>query len=97
MTRPLTMKQASEMVAKGAAAWLDVRMPNERKDAGPADSLSIPFFILRTRISTLDPAKTYITYCNTGQFSSVAAYLLCKQGMNAYFLKGGIAGGQPAA
>jgi CRP-like cAMP-binding protein len=96
MIRPLTMKQAQELVTKDGAVWLDVRMPAERKEAGPAGSISIPFFILRSRLSTLDAAKSYIAYCNSGQFSSTAAFLLCKQGLDAYFLKGGIAQAAPA-
>lgn len=95
ITRPLSQKQADEMVAKGAA-WLDVRMPVDRKDAGIPGSVNIPFFILRSRMSTLDRDKPYIAYCNNGQQSSVAAYLLCKEGFDAYFLKGGISG-TPAA
>jgi rhodanese-related sulfurtransferase len=83
------------MIGKGAI-WLDVRMPNERKDAGLPGAASVPFFILRSRLSTLDPAKTYIAYCNNGQYSSVAAFLLSKQGIDAYFLKGGMPASAPA-
>jgi rhodanese-related sulfurtransferase len=89
LTRGLGGKQAQEIMAKGAV-WLDVRMPAERADGGLPDSINIPFPILRSRVPTLDHAKTYIAYCNTGQNSSVAAFLLCKQGIDAYFLKGGI-------
>jgi CRP-like cAMP-binding protein len=94
ITRPLTLKQAQEQVGKGAV-WLDVRMPVDRKTPPMDGSISIPFFILRSRMSTLDPAKTYIAYCENGQQSSVAAYLLCKEGFNAYFLKGGLAAEAP--
>jgi rhodanese-related sulfurtransferase len=89
ITRPQTLKQANEAVAKGAA-WLDVRMPVDRKSPAMEGSVSIPFFILRSRMSTLDPTKSYIVYCENGQQSSVAAYLLCKEGFDAYFLKGGL-------
>lgn len=89
ITRPLSLKQAQEAIGKGAA-WLDVRMPVDRKSPPMEGSVSIPFFILRSRLSTLDPAKTYIVYCENGQQSSVAAYLLCKEGFDAYFLKGGL-------
>lgn len=89
ITRPLTLKQAREALGKGAA-WLDVRMPVDRKSPPMDGSISIPFFILRSRLSTLDAGKTYIVYCENGQQSSVAAYLLCKEGFDAYFLKGGL-------
>jgi CRP-like cAMP-binding protein len=95
MTRPLSQKQAQQLLAEGAV-WLDVRMPPDRKDQGMPGAVSIPFFILRSRLSTLDPSRSYIAYCNNGQFSSVAAFLLCKQGLDAYFLKGGLAATQPA-
>lgn len=89
ITRPLSLKKAQDEIGKGAA-WLDVRMPVDRKSPAMEGSVSIPFFILRSRLSTLDPANTYIVYCENGQQSSVAAYLLCKEGFNAYFLKGGL-------
>jgi len=92
ITRPLSLKQAQEQIGQGAA-WLDVRMPVDRTSPAMEGSISIPFFILRSRFSTLDPAKTYIVYCENAQQSSVAAYLLCKEGFNAYFLKGGLMAG----
>jgi CRP-like cAMP-binding protein len=89
ITRPLSLKQAQELIGKGAL-WLDVRMPVDRKSPALEGSASIPFFILRSRLSTLDHGKTYVVYCENGQQSSVAAYLLCKEGIDAYFLKGGL-------
>jgi CRP-like cAMP-binding protein len=89
ITRPQSLKQATEAVTNGAV-WLDVRMPVDRKSPPMEGSVSIPFFILRSRMSTLDPTKTYIAYCESGHQSSVAAYLLCKEGFDAYFLKGGL-------
>ncbi|HXG29759.1 MAG TPA: cyclic nucleotide-binding domain-containing protein [Nevskiales bacterium] len=89
ITRPLSLRQAQELIGKGAQ-WLDVRMPVDRKSPAMAGSTSIPFFILRSRLSTLDRGKTYVVYCENGQQSSVAAYLLCKEGIDAYFLKGGL-------
>ncbi|MGH8454524.1 MAG: cyclic nucleotide-binding domain-containing protein, partial [Nevskiales bacterium] len=89
ITRPQSLKQAKEAIGKGAA-WLDVRMPADRKSPPLDGSVGIPFFILRSRMSTLDPATTYIVYCENGHQSSVAAYLLCKEGFDAYFLKGGL-------
>lgn len=96
ITRPLNRKQADELVAKGGV-WLDVRMPVDRTTPGFDDSVNIPFFILRSRIATLDRDKPYVAYCNNGQQSSVAAYLLCKDGFDAYFLKGGITPAAPVA
>jgi CRP-like cAMP-binding protein len=89
ITRPLSLKQAQALIGKGAL-WLDVRMPVDRKSPAMEGSTSIPFFILRSRLSTLDHDKTYVVYCENGQQSSVAAYLLCKEGIDAYFLKGGL-------
>lgn len=94
ITRPLSRKQADELIAKGGV-WLDVRMPVDRTMPGFEGSVSIPFFILRSRLATLDRDKPYVAYCNTGQQSSVAAYLLCKEGFDAFFLKGGIAQAAP--
>lgn len=89
LTPEVTFAQAKDMIAKGAA-WVDVRMPNEVQNNRIADSINIPFPILRARLSTLAEGKPYVVCCSDGKNSSTATFLLSKHGLQAYTLKGGI-------
>ena len=62
----------------------------EEYSAFMAGSLNIPVFMLRLKADTLDPAKKYILYCDTGRRSSAGAFLLSERGFQAYCLKGGL-------
>lgn len=87
--RWITNAEAEEMVSQGAV-WVDVRLESEHKETGIPGSINIPVFMLRLKADTLDPAKKYILYCDTGRRSSAAAYLLSERGLEAYCLKGGL-------
>ncbi|MFQ5661032.1 MAG: cyclic nucleotide-binding domain-containing protein [Gammaproteobacteria bacterium] len=81
--------EAERMVSDGAI-WVDVRLESEHKNSGIEGSLNIPLFMLRLKADSLDPAKKYILYCDTGRRSSAAAFLLSERGLQAYCLKGGL-------
>ena len=85
----VTSAEADDMVKEGAI-WVDVRLESEHKNSGIPGSVNIPVFMLRLKAETLDPAKKYILYCDTGRRSSAAAYLLSERGLQAYCLKGGL-------
>ena len=87
--RWVSSNEADEMVGQGAT-WLDVRLDSEHKNTGIEGSINIPVFMLRLKAESLDPAKKYILYCDTGRRSSAAAYLLSERGLEAYRLKGGL-------
>jgi len=89
----VTNAQAEEMVKKGEAVWIDVRLESEHKNNGIAGSLNIPLFMLRMKVESLDPSKKYILYCDTGRRSSAGAFLLSERGLQAYCLKGGLQAG----
>ena len=80
----------AEALIKEGAVWVDVRLESEHKNSGIPGSINIPVFMLRLKADTLDPAKKYILYCDTGRRSSAAAYLLSERGLQAYCLKGGL-------
>ena len=46
--------------------------------------------MLRMKADSLDPAKKYILYCDSGRRSSAAVFLLNERGLQAYCLKGGL-------
>jgi len=89
--------KATEIVA-GGGRWLDVRLPSEHQTLAIEGSLNIPLYLIRLKLSTLDPQISYVVYCDTGRRSSAAAYLLVERGFDAYVLTGGLANsGQAAA
>jgi len=88
-------EQASEIVGKGGR-WLDVRLPSEHQTLAVEGALNIPLYLIRLKLSTLDPAVPYIVYCDTGRRSSAAAYLMVERGFDAYVLTGGLSNGNSA-
>lgn len=96
MNEPLlqwtSYEQAREIVEKGGK-WLDVRLPSEHQNLCIDDSLNIPLYFIRLKLSTLDRNTPYVVYCDTGRRSSAAAYILVERGFDAYVLKGGLTSG----
>jgi CRP-like cAMP-binding protein len=86
----VTNEEADALVKDKGAVWVDVRLESEYKNANIEGSLNIPLFMLRLKAQTLDPAKQYILYCNSGRQSSACAYLLSERGLTVHCLKGGL-------
>lgn len=82
--------QEAEALIKEGALWVDVRLESEHKNNGIEGSINIPLFMLRMKADSLDMAKKYIFYCDSGRRSSAAAFLLNERGFQAYCLKGGL-------
>ena len=80
---------------RAGAVWIDVRLPSEGEQGRIKGSINIPLIFLRMKIGSLEPDKTYITYCDTGRRSSAASFLLGERGFEVYILKDGI-GAAPA-
>jgi CRP-like cAMP-binding protein len=96
MNEPLlqwvSYEQAREVVARGGK-WLDVRLPSEHQNLSIEDSLNIPLYFIRLKLSALDRNTPYVVYCDTGRRSSAAAYILVERGFDAYVLRGGLTSG----
>ncbi|MDH3412336.1 MAG: cyclic nucleotide-binding domain-containing protein [Gammaproteobacteria bacterium] len=75
---------------KTGGCWLDVRLPEEHENNGLKASINVPLAALRRRIGELNKNTTYIVYCNSGQRSAAAAFLLSQRGFKAYLLEGGL-------
>jgi CRP-like cAMP-binding protein len=84
--------QARDLVARGGK-WLDVRLPSEHQNLSIEDSLNVPLYFIRLKLSTLDRNTRYVVYCDTGRRSSAAAYILVERGFDAYVLRGGLTSG----
>ena len=83
---------AHEIVAAGGC-WLDVRLPSEHQNLCIEESLNIPLYFIRLKLSALDKSVPYVVYCDTGRRSSAAAYIMVERGFEAYVLKGGLTSG----
>jgi CRP-like cAMP-binding protein len=88
----LTPGQASLLAREGATV-VDVRLPAEHEQRAIKGSINIPLFRLREDAAErFDKNSKFIVYCNTGERSSAAAFILTKLGFNAYALQGGLMG-----
>ena len=72
------------------AQLVDVRMPEEYRNGRLPDAINLPLAKLRERARELDPARTYVVYCDTGRRSASATFLLCERGFDARHLAGGV-------
>lgn len=83
-------------MVRSGAVLVDIRMENEYRNSGHfRGCINIPLYLLRLKIGTLDPAKKYIMYCDTGHRSSAAAFIMNEHGLEAYVLEGGACGAFP--
>lgn len=89
LVSPAGFQQAIE----GGAELIDVRTPEEFA-AGHIEgavNIDIASSDFATRISQLDPKKTYAVYCHSGNRSGVATTQMANSGFtNVYDLDGGI-------
>lgn len=86
---PVVYPHALTLAAEGAVL-LDVRSPQEYRRGNIEGSINIPLPLLRANLARLDPATDYIIYCNSGNFSAAAAFLLAQRGLRAHILAGGL-------
>jgi CRP-like cAMP-binding protein len=86
----LDYERAQALVRDGAV-WLDVRFAQEYEKASLPGALNVPLNVLRLQTDKLDPAQTYITFCDSGSRSAIAAFLLAERGFETHHLSGGLA------
>jgi CRP-like cAMP-binding protein/rhodanese-related sulfurtransferase len=89
-TGPMAHLCAGQRDDCSGARWLDVRLPSEYQNMAIEGAVNIPLYFIRLKISTLNRATRYITYCDTGRRSSAAAFILMERGFDAYVLRGGL-------
>lgn len=87
----LTPGKASILVRQGAGV-IDVRLPEEFDERAIKGAVNMPLYRLREYTPELDKDKSYVCYCNTGERSAAAAFILTKLGFDAYALAGGLSG-----
>ena len=87
--------EAKQLVTDGAV-WFDVRLPTEHKAKHIKGSINIPLIFLRMKANSLDPAKKYVIYCDTGRRSSAASFLLNEKDIETFVLRDGVDTAEPA-
>ena len=85
----LDFAQAEALHAHGAQ-WIDVRQAEEYNTSFIPESINIPLNRIRESLDEIQTEDPCIVYCDTGQRSACAAYLLNAYGFEAYVLDGGI-------
>ncbi|NOY73738.1 MAG: cyclic nucleotide-binding domain-containing protein [Gammaproteobacteria bacterium] len=70
---------------------IDVRSNERHSSNGLKNSINIPLMLIRSKIQNLHPNQKYILYCDNGQTSSTAAFILTQEGFSAEYIEGGVA------
>ena len=91
MVKWVTPPQVKQMAAEGAGL-IDVRLEDEFKTGTLRGAVNIPLAQLRAKTEGLDAKRKYIAFCQSGQRSASAAFLLEQRGFEVYVLKGGLDG-----
>lgn len=86
----VTQADAVSLV-KAGAQLIDVRTENEYRMAHLHGSINIPLIRLRAAATEFDKNRKFVAYCNTGNRSAAAAYLLAERGFDSYVMSDGIA------
>jgi CRP-like cAMP-binding protein/rhodanese-related sulfurtransferase len=78
-----------ELINRGAIL-LDVRSLDEYNAWHLDNAINTPFFTLRMQVKTLSREKPIIVICANGKVSEAAAFLLLRNKIKAYILRGGV-------
>lgn len=82
--------EEARLEVKAGAALLDVRLEDEFLGGTIKGSSNLPLHRLRRMTLDLDRQRHYIVFCQTGNRSCAAAFLLTEQGFAVSVLRGGL-------
>jgi CRP-like cAMP-binding protein len=85
----LSPGKASIAVRQGAGI-IDVRTEEEFEERAIKGAANMPLVRLREHSNKLEKSRKYVVYCNTGERSAAAAFVLNKLGFDAAALQGGL-------
>ena len=78
-------------LAQAGAVLLDVRMPEEHAQRAIDGSVNVPLYRLREDVANVLPSGSrVVVYCNTGERSAAAAFVLKRMGYEVSALHGGL-------
>lgn len=88
----LNPAQAS-LLTRSGATLIDVRLPAEFEQRAIRGAINLPLHRLREdAVDRFGPGDKLIVYCNTGERSAAAAFILTRLGFDASALQGGLFG-----
>lgn len=90
LVKEVTPEQAQLMASCEDTEWLDCRFDIEYSEVRIPKSRLLPLHTLRQSTHKLDHGRCYLVYCQCGQRSVCATYLLRERGFNAVSVKGGV-------
>lgn len=91
VTAPAPELSAGEAARLDAPLWVDVREPEEYRQAHIPGALNLPLSTLNASRATLPPAHNYIIYCAQGPRAQAAAARLIAAGVGGvHCLRGGL-------
>ncbi|MGA8260046.1 MAG: rhodanese-like domain-containing protein [Arenicellales bacterium] len=82
-------QEAASRLQAGAVP-MDVRLEDEFNHGTLAGAINIPLYLFRLKADSLDRSRHYIVFCDTGQRSATAAFLLEIRGIESSVIRGGI-------
>jgi len=89
LVRYVDYEMAVQMVDAGAV-WVDVRTTDEYDSGAIEDSVNIPLSSVRREMHDLVFNVAYMLCCNSGQYSTSAAFILSHKGFDVYVLEDGL-------
>lgn len=82
-TKPIDVEELDKLLKEGKVFLLDVREPQELKDAGAVKGyVNIPMSQLESRMAEIPKDKTIVTFCARGARAARAGETLTKAGYN---------------
>jgi len=89
LSREISYADAKRKI-KAGAVWLDARPGEAHDESRLPGSINLPFELLRYQIDSLAKDREYIIFCDDGQVSSAAAYLITERGLQCWVLEEGL-------
>lgn len=89
LVKYVDLSGAKNMVKQGARV-LDVRLNTPDKKGGIKGAEDIPVKQLREELDNLDKNASYLIYCQNGNQSEVAAFIMTQRNYDVSVLKGGL-------
>lgn len=85
----ISYDEAKQKVQQGAV-WVDVRQPAEYRYDKLSGAINIPLGDIRNAIGGLSRSVPYVMYCQSGQRSAAAAFILAQAGYSVFVLDKGL-------
>lgn len=86
----LSPEEAATLLKEGSVQFVDVRAKGQHLQGTVPGARSIPLWLLEGEVSSLDPEKPVVFFCEVGQKSALAAEMARDLGLQAKSVKGGL-------